>query len=254
MIIFVMTNNLCIMKKLIRLVLTILVILLVVKLCSDHFGSVVTLPGGLGKENTEDSGGWFKPKGQTDEPTVNVDDPDDISVKELERELGIGKNRGTTKADNTPVSTPSATAPLSFKGIPMSGSLSAFQSELVKLGYTKAGGGAYTGDFAGYSGCKITPYGSNPVQEVRVDFPVISDWDALEKAYDSLQASLTQKYGIEPVTTDGSNLAVYHLPNGSISLDADVSDRSSWHVILKYKNATSTASTGTLGRNPIDDL
>lgn len=254
MIIFVMTNNLCIMKKLIRLVLTILVILLVVKLCSDHFGSVVTLPGGLGKENTEDSGGWFKPKGQTDEPTVNVDDPDDISVKELERELGIGENRGTTKADNTPVSTPSATAPLSFKGIPMSGSLSAFQSELVKLGYTKAGGGAYTGDFAGYSGCKITPYGSNPVQEVRVDFPVISDWDALEKAYDSLQASLTQKYGIEPVTTDGSNLAVYHLPNGSISLDADVSDRSSWHVILKYKNATSTASTGTLGRNPIDDL
>ena len=69
------------------------------------------------------------------------------------------------------------------------------------------------------------------MQEVRVDFPVISDWDALEK-----------------------NLAVYNLPNGTISLDADVSNQSSWHVILKYANASSTTSTGTLGRNPIDDL
>ena len=111
-----------------------------------------------------------------------------------------------------------------------------------------------TGDFAGYSGCKITPSGNNPVQEVRVDFPVISDWDALEKAYDSLQASLTQKYGIEPQTSSGSNVAVYNLPNGTITLDADVKDRSTWHVILKYANSLSLATPGTLGRNPIDDL
>ena len=50
------------------------------------------------------------------------------------------------------------------------------------------------------------------------------------------------------------NLAVYNLPNGSISLDADVSNQASWHVILTYKNALTTTSTGTLGRNPIDDL
>ena len=136
----------------------------------------------------------------------------------------------------------------------MTGSLSAFGSELVRLGYTKAGGGAYTGDFAGYSGCKITPSGSNPVQEVRVDFPVISDWDALEDAYDSLKASLTQKYGVEPKTSTDNNLAVYTLPGGTITLDADVKDRSSWHVVLKYANALPTVTTGTPGRNPIDDL
>ena len=97
----------------------------------------------------------------------------------------------------------------------------------------------------------MTPSG-NPVQEVRVDFPVISDWDALEKAYDNLQADLTRKYGMEPIVN--RNLAVYNLPNGTISLDADVSNQSTWHVILKYTNGLATTSTGTLGRNPIDDL
>jgi hypothetical protein len=133
----------------------------------------------------------------------------------------------------------------------MTGSSSAFGSALVKAGFRNAGNGTYTGDFAGYSNCKVTPTG-NPVQEVRVDFPVISDWDALEKAYDNLQADLTRKYGIDPVVN--RNLAVYNLPNGTISLDADVSNQSSWHVILKYANAATTTSTGTLGRNPIDDL
>ena len=246
------------MKKLIRLVLTILVILLLVKLCSDKIGTI-SLPGGLGGENTEDSGGgWFRPKGQTDEPIISGDDADGMSVKDLERELGIGKNKGTstsgTTTGTTTVTTPSATSSLSFKGIPMSGSLSTFGTELVKAGFRNAGNGTYTGDFAGYSGCKVTPSGSNPVQEVRVDFPVISDWKALEKAYDSLQASLTQKYGIEPKTSAGSNVATYNLPNGTITLDADVQDPSTYHVILKYKNAVSTATTGTLGRNPIDDL
>ena len=243
------------MKKLIKLVLTLLVILLAVKLCSDRFGSVISLPGGLGKENTEDSGGWFRPKGQTDETTTGGDASDDISVKDLERELGIGKNRGSAKSGNSTPVTPSASSVLSFRGIPMTGSLSAFGSELVRLGYAKAGGGAYTGDFAGYSGCKITPSGSNPVQEVRVDFPVISDWDALEDAYDSLKASLTQKYGVEPKTSTDNNLAVYTLPNGTITLDADVKDRSTWHVVLTYSNVYSGILTNsTSGRNPIDDL
>ena len=240
------------MKKLIKPILTILVILLLVKLCTDKLGTVISLPGGLGKENTEDSGGgWFHPKGQTDEPIISGDDADGMSVKDLERELGIGKNKGTSTSGTT-VTTPSATNPLSFKGIPMSGSLSAFGTALVKAGFKNAGNGSYTGDFAGYSGCKVTPSGSNPVQEVRVDFPVISDWDALEKAYDALQASLTQKYGIEPKIS--GNVATYALPNGTITLDADVQDRSTWHVILKYANALTSATTGTLGRNPIDDL
>ena len=247
------------LKKLLRLVITVAVIFLAVRWCSKQFGSVITLPGGSGgtigsseKTGSEGSGGWFSPKKQPS-GTTSDQDPD---IEDLERELGIGKYQGQkpstqTQTTQTPSTTTTASAPLSFKGIPMTGSLSAFGSELVKAGFKNAGNGTYTGDFAGYSGCKVTPSG-NPVQEVRIDFPVISNWDALEKAYDNLQADLTRKYGMEPIVN--RNLAVYNLPNGTISLDADVSNQSSWHVILTYKNALTTTSTGTLGRNPIDDL
>ena len=249
------------LKKLLRLVITVAVIFLAVRWCSKQFGSVITLPGGSGggsvgsgKTGSEESGGWFSPKKQNDRSTVNEDLIED--VEDLERELGIGKYQGQKpstqpQTTQTPSTTTSASAPLTFKGIPLTGSSSAFGSALVKAGFRSAGNGTYTGDFAGYSNCKVTPTG-NPVQEVRVDFPVISDWDALEKAYDNLQADLTRKYGIDPVVN--RNLAVYNLPNGTISLDADVSNQSSWHVILKYANASTTTSTGTLGRNPIDDL
>ena len=257
------------LKKLLRLVITVAVIFLAVRWCSKQFGRVITLPGGSnqtggtigsGNESSEGSGGWFNPKKKNDKATVNEDLIED--VEDLERELGIGKYKGQkpstqpqtqTQTTQTPSTTPSASGPLSFKGIPLTGSSSAFGSALVNAGFKNAGNGTYTGDFAGYNGCKVTPTG-NPVQEVRVDFPVISDWNTLEKAYDNLQADLTRKYGIEPKTSPNSNVAVYDLPNGTITLDADVSNQSSWHVILKYANGLTTTSTGTLGRNPIDDL
>ena len=259
------------MKKIIRIILALVVVVLLVRVCVGSLGSVISLPGGLGKEDTEESdGGWFGQKAQkendtekTSEPTVNTGDPEDMSVEDLERELGIRKDGTRTKPVSTPsttttssTSSPSSTAShLAFKGILMAGSLSAFGTELVKAGFKNAGNGTYTGDFAGYSACKVTPSGSSgSVREVRVDFPVISDWDALEKAYDSLQASLTQKYGIEPKTSKDNNIAVYDVPDGTITLDADVADRASWHVILTYTNALSSSTTGTLGTNPIDDL
>ena len=249
------------MKKLIRLIVVLAVAYLAVKYCTDHYGNVIQLPGGLGGTQTETTeetdGGWFSPKKQTEKKTTSDKDvPQDI--KDLERQLGIGNEDESTTSITLPTTTTTtpatASSPLTFKGIPIKGSLSAFGSELVKAGFRNTGGGTYTGDFAGYSGCKVTPSGNNPVQEVRVDFPVISDWDSLEKSYDSLQASLTQKYGIEPKTSSGSNQAVYTLPNGRITLDADVKDSSSWHVILKYTNSAAVAASSTSGRNPIDDL
>ena len=210
------------LKKLLRLIITVAVIFLAVRWCSSQFGSVINLPGGSGgtggsvgsgKGNSEESGGWFSPKKQPSGTTSNQD-PD---IEDLERELGIGKYQGQkpstqTQTTQTPSTTTTASAPLTFKGIPLTGSLSAFGSELVKAGFRNAGNGTYTGDFAGYSGCKVTPTG-NPVQEIRVDFPVISDWDALEKAYDNLQADLTRKYGIDPVVN--RNLAVYRSSTGT---------------------------------------
>ena len=246
------------LSKLIKPILAILVVVLLVRWCTSSLGSVITLPGGMGGSDSDGSGGWFSPKENTGGTTSGNDVT--LDIKDLERELGIGTEKNQSPTINIPSSTPSttstttSTAPLSFKGIPMTGSLSAFGQELAKAGFRSAGNGTFTGEFAGYSGCKITPSGSNPVQEVRVDFPVISDWNALEKAYDDLQASLTQKYGMEPKTSTGSNLAVYDLPNGTISLDADVKNQSTWHVILTYANNPSVTLNTNAGRNPIDDL
>ena len=242
------------LSKLIKPILVILVLILVVRWCTSSLGSVITLPGGSGSSGSDGSGGWFSPKGQDGESTTT---DLELDIKDLERELGVGNESSSTTINiptSNPTTTSTSTNPLSFKGIPMSGTLSAFGNELVKAGFKSLGNGSYTGSFAGYDGCKITPVGSNPVQEVRVDFPVISDWNALEKAYDGLQASLTQKYGKEPRTSTGSNVAVYDLPNGTITLDADVQNQSTWHVIMKYTNALTVASSGNLGRNPIDDL
>ena len=250
------------MKKTIKLVLAIVVVFLLVRLCTSNLGSVINLPegfpGGLGESSStttgsnESGGGWFSPK--SNKTATDDDIPKDIS--DLERELGIGTDEKPSSTINLPSTTPSTTAssaPLTFKGIPITGSSTSFGTKLVNAGFRNNGNGTYTGDFAGYSGCKVTPSGSNPVQEVRVDFPVISEWNSLEKAYDALQASLTQKYGIEPKTSTNNNIATYSLPNGTITLDADVSNQSNWHVILKYANAASTVNNSTV-KNPIDDL
>ena len=159
------------LKKLLRLVITVAVIFLAVRWCSKQFGSVITLPGGSGggtvgsgKGSSEESGGWFSPKKQNDRSTVNEDLIED--VEDLERELGIGKYKGQKpstqpQTTQTPSTTTSASAPLTFKGIPLTGSSSAFGSALVKAGFKNAGNGTYTGDFAGYSNCKVTPTGNN---------------------------------------------------------------------------------------------
>ena len=160
------------LKKLLKLVITVAVIFLAVRWCSNQFGSVIPLPGGSGnsggtvgsgKGSSEESGGWFSPKKQNDKPIVNEDLIED--VEDLERELGIGKYKGQKqstqpKTSQTPSTTTTASAPLTFKGIPLTGSLSAFGSALVKAGFRNAGNGTYTGDFAGYSGCKVTPTGT----------------------------------------------------------------------------------------------
>ena len=241
------------MKKLVKLLIALVALFFLVKLCTSSLGSVITLPGGIGGTSSDDSGGWFSPKDNTSGKSL-----EEIS-SDLEKELGIGKGGKSSTTINIPsstgtgsTSTASSSSPITFKGIPITGSLSEFGSALVNAGFRNNGNGTYTGEFAGYSACKITPSGNNPVKEVRVDFPVITDWDSLEKAYDGLQASLTQKYGIEPVVF--GNVATFNLENGTITLDADVKEQSSWHVILKYAGGSSTETVTTSGYNPIDDL
>ena len=125
------------MKKLIRLVLAVVVVLLVVKLCTDKMGGVISLPGGLGGNGTEETGGWFGPKDKSDGTVSDKDVPKDI--KDLERELGIGNdNNPPTTIDIPSTTSTTSSVPLTFKGIPITGSLSSFGNERVNAGFKKS--------------------------------------------------------------------------------------------------------------------
>ena len=142
------------MKRTIKLVLAIVVVFLLVRLCTSNLGSVITLPGGLGESSStttgsnESGGGWFSPK--SNKTATDDDTPKDIS--DLERELGIGTDEKPSSTINLPSTTPSTTAssaPLTFKGIPITGSSTSFGTKLVNAGFRNNGNGTYTGDFAG---------------------------------------------------------------------------------------------------------
>ena len=61
-------NNPSGMKKgIIKLILALVIVFLLVRLCTSSFGSVITLPGGMGGSESDGSGGWFSPKEKTNE-------------------------------------------------------------------------------------------------------------------------------------------------------------------------------------------
>ena len=91
---------------------------------------------------------------------------------------------------------------LTFKGIPIDGTLSHFSSQLVKKGFTKMysedGQAIFQGDFAGYKDCMVvvsTLDQEDLVYMVAVAFPSKDQWALLESNYSSLKDMLTTKYG-----------------------------------------------------------
>ena len=95
---------------------------------------------------------------------------------------------------------------LTFKGIPITGTLESFVQKLGTKGFRKMYSGescvAFKGDFAGYSGCKILVFripNRNIVHEVGVFLPEESSWTRLEEQYNKFKDMLTIKYG-EPAS------------------------------------------------------
>ena len=91
---------------------------------------------------------------------------------------------------------------LTFKGIPITGTLESFAQKLEAKGFKKiysdTTGVVFKGEFAGYSGCNIyvnkVP-NRNIVYRVGVYFPKESSWTRLEKEYNQFKEMLTNKYG-----------------------------------------------------------
>ena len=91
---------------------------------------------------------------------------------------------------------------LTFKGIPITGTLESFAQKLVAKGFRKIDSDktcvVFEGEFAGYSGCRICVCKNsnrNIVYQVAVDFPTEDSWARLEKQYNQFKNVLTNKYG-----------------------------------------------------------
>lgn len=91
---------------------------------------------------------------------------------------------------------------LTFKGIPIDGSLTSFTAKMKAKGFDvvfsdpSGKGSIYKGTFAGRSNSLVSAHVSNGVvTSVIVDFPKYSTWSGLEREYLELQAMLTKKYG-----------------------------------------------------------
>lgn len=94
---------------------------------------------------------------------------------------------------------------MTFKGIPINGSLSNFTAQMKQKGFThlatQDGIAAFTGEFAAYKECTIAAVSSkstNIVSKVGVIFPECKTWSKLYGNYSQLKEMLIQKYG-EPI-------------------------------------------------------
>lgn len=91
---------------------------------------------------------------------------------------------------------------LTFKGIPIDGSVSSFVEKMEQKGFTYLSTidntAVLKGTFAGYDNCEIYV---NPIKQkdlvylVGVHFPSVNNWEALSTNYYWLKNMLTTKYG-----------------------------------------------------------
>lgn len=167
---------------------------------------------------------------------------------------------------------------LTFKGVPIDGTLNEYVSKMKQAGFTHIGTqddiAILQGDFAGFKGCTVfvsTLKSIDKVSTIGVMFPEKNDWDSLENNYGNLKSMLTKKYG-EPSDctetfkwhTPSMNLAklsslkmgdctwytTFSTPKGDIQLSLE-SLEYNCHVILRYYDKINTDAVES---QAMDDL
>ena len=91
---------------------------------------------------------------------------------------------------------------LSFKGVPIDGTLQEYTNAMVKAGFHHEGNydgvSLLSGDFAGYKNCTIgvsSLKNLDVVSHIAVLFPNRDTWSAVLGDYENLKTMLTKKYG-----------------------------------------------------------
>ena len=158
---------------------------------------------------------------------------------------------------------------LSFKGVPIDGTLKAYTEAMKSAGFTYLGTqdgiALLQGDFAGYRGCTIgvaTLKKLDLVSTIAVIFPDQETWSGLYSNYSFLKEMLTKKYGkpsdeaerfdsySEP-NDDNSRMhelkmdrckyyTIFSTPKGDIELSIQHNSVTNCFVLLKYYDKINT--------------
>lgn len=169
---------------------------------------------------------------------------------------------------------------LTFKGVPIDGTLSQYVAKMKAAGFSYLGEEDGTtllkGDFAGFKGCTIgvsTLEGVDVVNRIVVLFTTYDEWSSLERDYNHLKDMLTKKYG-EPsevvqefvnrlssrnntakMLALGSDectwFTTFSTEKGDIQLALSKYDYTSGMVVLKYFDKINTEAVMTAA---MDDL
>src|SRR5205085_1224142 len=97
---------------------------------------------------------------------------------------------------------PDSSKHLTFKGIPLDGTLDQYVAKMVQSGFNRIsqenGVATLQGDFAGYKDCNVnvsTLKQTDLVHKIVVLFPKKDTWSTLSENYSDLKLMLKEKYG-----------------------------------------------------------
>lgn len=123
---------------------------------------------------------------------------------------------------------------LTFKGVPIDGTLSQYVAKMKTAGFSylgeEDGTALLKGDFAGFKGCTIgvsTLEGVDVVNRIVVLFTSRNEWSSLERDYNHLKDMLTKKYG-EPSEVVQEFVNSYSSRNNTAKMLALGSDECTW--------------------------
>lgn len=112
---------------------------------------------------------------------------------------------------------------LSFKGVPIDGTLKEYTNAMVKAGFqfegTEDGLSILSGDFAGYKDCIVgvaTLKNCDVVSHIAVLFPERDTWSSLLDDYEHLKMMLTKKYGNPEITREKFTGYIGDFDNGLV--------------------------------------
>ena len=127
---------------------------------------------------------------------------------------------------------------LSFKGVPINGTLKEYTNAMVNAGFhyelTQDGVSLLTGDFAGYKSCTIgvsTLKNLDVVSHIAVLFPNRETWSAVLGDYENLKTMLTKKYGYPTDSKEKFTGYIGDYSNGLIMI-ALKEDKYEWYTVF----------------------